>query len=124
MRQLTDDDLIKMDRGDFNPDDRAVKKQIRDTLKLSQLIPHAPVPVPKNARLDLHQKTEEQAWDAINILLRSGTRNAQVITGASGILKVKFMDWITNGTLADKIVSWKLINNGCYEIKIKRAPKS
>ncbi|HOY47286.1 MAG TPA: Smr/MutS family protein [Alphaproteobacteria bacterium] len=118
MKQLTDFDLEQMTNGNFTPDDVTVKKQVRHELKLSQLIPEQPKPVPKKIILDLHQKTEEQAWQEINDLIKSGVRNAVIITGASGILKTKFKDWITNGILAQYITSWEMINNGSYQIKI------
>lgn len=120
MKQLTDFDLEKMFGGEFVPDNAVVKKQVRHELKLSQLIPEQPKPVPKKIILDLHQKTEEQAWQEINDLIKSGVRNATVITGASGILKEKFKKWITTGTLAQYVYFWELVNNGCYEIKIKK----
>ena len=122
MKQLTDFDLEQMTNGNFTPDDVTVKKQVRHELKLSQLIPEQPKPVPKKIILDLHQKTEEQAWQEINDLIKSGVRNAVIITGASGILKTKFKDWITNGILAQYINSWEMINNGSYKIRIKKIP--
>jgi len=120
MKQLSDADLEKMLDINFVPDDDATKKQVRAELKLSQLIPETPKQIPKHIKLDLHQKTEEQAWIEINELLKSGVRSATVITGASGILKEKFKEWITIGILAPYIYSWELVNNGCYEIKIKK----
>ena len=120
MKQLTDEDLAKMVGNDFSPDDVATKRRVRTELKLSQLIPEPLQPAPKYVRLDLHQKTEQAAWDEINTLVRSGTRDAQIITGASGILKVKFQDWVKNSTIAPYIVSCKPVNNGCFEIKIRK----
>lgn len=119
MKQLSDFDLHKMIGEDFSPDESSVKKQVRSELKLSRLITEEKS-IPEHFTLDLHQKTEEQAWAEINDLINSGIKSAKIITGASGILKPKFQDWITNGILADKIRSWKAINNGCFEIFIKK----
>ncbi|MBN1325206.1 MAG: Smr/MutS family protein [Alphaproteobacteria bacterium] len=120
MKQLSDYDLEKMLDTDFVPDDDNVKKQVRSELKLSQLIPEAPKPIPKHVILDLHQKTEEQAWVDINNLIKSGVRGATVITGASGILKVKFQDWVMNSIISKYIYSCEMVNNGSFEIKIKK----
>jgi DNA-nicking Smr family endonuclease len=119
MKQLTDNDLAEMAGAEFAPDDRRVKKQVRGELRLSRLIPEPAAPAPRHAALDLHQKTEEQAWAEINALLASGTRTAVIITGASGILKTKFQDWAANSVIAPRIVSCKMINNGSFEIRIK-----
>ena len=119
-RQLSDADLNKMIGADFVPDDVVTKKQVRAELKLSRLIPQPDEPAPVRARLDWHGKTEEMAWRELNELIQSGVRNAMVITGASGVLKIKFQDWITNGSIAKYIATWKPLNNGCFEIKIKK----
>ena len=83
-------------------------------------------------RLDLHGKTEDQAWTLINELLDSvtayavangnkvGLRRAQIVTGASGILKEKFHQWATESIISPRIASCKLINNGCYEIVVRK----
>jgi DNA-nicking Smr family endonuclease len=120
MKQLTDADLAEMKGVDFAPDDRHAARQVRAELKLSQLIPQLAPPVPAHVVLDLHQRTEEQAWDAINALLRSGARTATIITGASGILKVKFQKWMTGSIIAPLIASWHSKNNGSFEIKIRK----
>ena len=121
MKQLSDSDLAKMIGEDFSPDDVVTKRQVRAELKLSQRIPAPTIPTPQHVHLDLHQKTEQQAWEEIVALLNSGCRTATVITGASGILKTKFQDWVANSIIAPKIISWRMINNGSFEIRIKRA---
>ncbi|MDR1360851.1 MAG: hypothetical protein LBJ18_00885 [Rickettsiales bacterium] len=70
--------------------------------------------------LDWHGKTEKQAWDEINAALDSGARRLQVITGASGILKEKFVQWCQQSTIAPHIASYKLVNRGCYEVELRR----
>ena len=121
MKQLTDADLMEMIGEEFeNVDDKHTIKSVRSELKLRQLIPEQPQPTLDHVRLDLHQKTIETAWNEIYALLRSGARSAEIITGASGILKPTFEKWITNSIIAPYILSWKMINRGSYEIKIKK----
>ncbi|MEE1110891.1 MAG: Smr/MutS family protein, partial [Alphaproteobacteria bacterium] len=72
------------------------------------------------AVLDLHQLTEEQAWTAILDLAKSGTRNATIITGASGILKIKFQQWASDSVLSPYIISFTPINNGSFSVKFKK----
>ncbi|MDL2295636.1 hypothetical protein LJC18_02380 [Lachnospiraceae bacterium OttesenSCG-928-E19] len=121
MKQLTDADLMEMIGEEFDsPDDKHTLRSVRAELKLQQLIPEPPAPTPNHVRLDLHKKTVETAWNEIYAVLRSGARSAEIITGASGILKPTFEKWITNSIIAPWIVSWKMINRGSYEIKIKK----
>lgn len=120
MKQLTDSDIEQMATAEFIPDTRAVNRAVRADLHLGQLIPPAPLPVPKCARLDLHQLTEEQAWRAIMELVTSGTRRAVIITGASGILHKKFPTWARDSVLAPHIISWAPINNGSFEVRFKK----
>jgi hypothetical protein len=70
--------------------------------------------------LDLHQLTEEQAWEQIMTLAQSGTRTANIITGASGILKIKFQQWAKDSILTPYIISFSPINNGSFHVKFKR----
>ena len=123
MKQLTDADIAQMAAAEFIPDTRATNRAVRADLHLGQLIPPSPAPVPRVARLDLHQLTEEQAWRAIMELVTSGARRAVVITGASGILHEKFPVWATESILAPHIISWSPINNGSFQISI-RIPRS
>jgi DNA-nicking Smr family endonuclease len=120
MKQLTDEDLAKMAEADYSPDDRLVTRQVRSGLHLGRLIPATLPPVPRHAVLDLHQRTEEEAWALLVDLVRSKARRATVITGASGILKTKFQDWVANSILAPHVSSWKRLNNGSFEITIRK----
>lgn len=120
MKQLSDQDIIKMVATDFVPDNRAVNKSVRAELHLGQLIPPPAPAVAKHARLDLHQYTEQQAWDAIMELVNSGTRHAIIITGASGILKIKFQQWVRESILSPYIISCHPINNGSFDVRFRR----
>lgn len=120
MKQLTDKEILAMADGEFRPDERAVNRAVRSDLHLSQLIPPAPRPVPENVRLDLHQMTVEQAWDAIMELATSGTRTALIITGASGILHKSFPDWATKSVLSPYIIDWRPVNNGSFQVRFRR----
>ena len=120
MKQLSDADILQMSSGDFRPDFKSVNKSVRAELRLATLIPR-PLPAqPKCPRLDLHQYTEQQAWDAIMSLATSGARDAVIITGASGILHKKFPEWATESILSPHIVSWSPINNGSFAVKFKK----
>lgn len=121
MKQLTDADIAQMAATEFTPDTRATNRAVRAQLHLGQLIPPEPAPVPKCARLDLHQLTEQQAWTAIMGLVTSGARRAVIITGASGILHEKFPVWATESILAPHIRSWAPINNGSFSVTFHRA---
>lgn len=120
MKQLTDSDIEKMSAGEFTPDFKSVNRSVRAQLRLGRLIPPAPAPLPKCPHLDLHQYTEQQAWDAIMSLAASGVRDAVIITGASGILHRLFPVWATESVLAPYIVSWSPINNGSFAVKFKK----
>jgi DNA-nicking Smr family endonuclease len=121
MRKLLDDDLMNMKSVNHTVDEATVRRQVRAQLRLSERIPNAPAPTPKFARIDLHMKTEEQAWDEINYLINSGTRRAVIITGASGILKTKFQDWVQSSTIGPYIHSCTPLNNGSFEIIIRQS---
>lgn len=120
MKQLTDSDIEKMADGAFTPDFKSVNKSVRAQLHLGTLIPPAPTPIPRCARLDLHTLTEQQAWDAIMAVVQSGARRAVIITGASGILKIRFQQWVHESILSPYITSITPLNNGSFEIGIKR----
>jgi len=122
MKRLSETDIEKMAAGEFRPDFRTVNRAVRADLRLGTLIPPPPAPMPKCAHLDLHQHTEQQAWDEIMTLARSGVRDAVIITGASGILHKKFPVWATESILAPYIISWTPINNGSFSVKFKKAP--
>lgn len=119
MRRLSDQDLENMAAGEFTPDD-VVDKRTRRGMNLSRRIPPAAAPVPRRARLDLHQKTEEQAWQMICDMIASGVRDAVIITGASGILKIKFQQWARDSVISDKIISCEPLNNGSFAVKFRR----
>lgn len=120
MKQLTDLDIEKMADGAFVPDFKRVNRDVRAHLRLGRLIPPDAVPVPRCVRLDLHQKTEQQAWDSIMSLATSGVRDAVIITGASGILHQKFPEWARESLLTPYILSWSPINNGSFAVKFKK----
>ncbi len=123
MKQLTDSDIQNMIGEYFQPDDAQTRKNVRSELRLSTRIPHAPIAPPQHATLDLHQFTEEQAWDAIMNLATSGVRTANIITGASGILRQKFPQWATESVLSPYIISFRPINNGSFSVKFKKISK-
>lgn len=120
MKQLTERDICDMIGQEFIPDDTNTRKRVRAALHLSTRIPHHTPSAPNHATLDLHQYTEEEAWAAIMHLATSGTRTANIITGASGILHQKFPQWATNSILAPYIVSFSPINNGSFAVKFKK----
>lgn len=119
MRKLTDQDIAEMIGAEFAPDNDDIRKRVRGELHLSQRIPH-PVRVPSHAILDLHMHTIEQAWTEIMDLAKSGTKTATIITGASGILKIKFQEWVRDSILAPYIVSYNPINNGSFAVKFRK----
>lgn len=120
MKQLTDTDIMEMIGADFSPDDATTRHAVRSELHLSTRIPHKRITPPMHAILDLHQFTEEQAWSAIMDLARSGTRTANIITGASGILRIKFQQWARDSILSPYIVSFSPINNGSFAVKFRK----
>jgi DNA-nicking Smr family endonuclease len=120
MKQLNDDDILKMIDAEFVPNTRDTQCSVRKQLHLSRLIPNTDNFIPEHTKLDLHQLTEEQAWNAIMDLAKSGVRNATIITGASGILKIKFQQWATDSLLQPYIISWSPINNGSFAVKFKK----
>lgn len=120
MKQLTDIDIEQMISTEHTPDDVATRRAVRAELHLSTRIPHTRQTPPLHATLDLHQLTIEQAWNAIMNLARSGTRTANIITGASCILKIKFQQWARDSLLSPYIVSYTPINNGSFAVKFKK----
>lgn len=120
MKQLTDDDILAMASGEYRPDSRAVNRAVRAQLRLGQLIPPPPAPVPEHYSLDLHQKTVETAWGEIMSLAKSGVRTATIITGASGVLHEKFPGWATDSILSPYIIEWHPINNGSFFVRFRR----
>lgn len=117
MKQLTDQDIAKMACQDFVPTKDA--SSVRRELHLSKRIPK-PVRVPEHIVLDFHTHTEQEAWDMVMGAAQSGVRTATVITGASGILKVKFQQWVRDSLLTPYIISATPINNGSFDVKFKK----
>ncbi len=120
MKQLSDQDIANMIGAEFISDDITTRRKVRSELQLSKRIPHTPQTPQQHATLDLHQLTEEQAWTAIINLATSGTRTANIITGASGILKIKFQQWARESILSPYIVEFHPINNGSFFVKFKK----
>lgn len=124
MKQLTDDDIKQMLTDDITTiDEKNVRRSVRTELRMSERIPRT-TPTPSHSVLDLHNLTQEQARNAIMTLAQSGTRTATLITGASGILKIKFQQWATNSILTPYLVSFSPINNGSFFVKFKKQPKN
>lgn len=119
MRRLTDQDIADMIGAPFAPDDNATRRRVRGELKLSQRIPK-PVHIPSHATLDLHMHTIEQAWGEIMELATSGAHDATIITGASGILKIKFQEWVRESILAPHIISCHPLNNGSFAVRFRK----
>ena len=120
MKQLTDSDIAKMIGDDFIPDDIMTKKAVRTQLHLSKRIPKPDTITPEHITIDFHNHTEEEAWEMLTQVAASGTRSATVITGASGILKPKFQQWVTDSILSPYIVSFTPINNGSFMVKFHK----
>ena len=118
MKHLTESDIEQMINTEFIPNTYDTQRSVRRQLHLSTRILQTDNYIPEHAKLDLHQLTEEQAWNAIMDLAKSGVRNATIITGASGILKIKFQQWTQNSILSPYIKSITPINNGSFHIQI------
>ena len=118
MKQLTDSDVANMIGDDFSPDDTTAKS-VRRELHLSKRIP-APQIAPAHVVIDFHQHTEQEAWDMIMAAAQSGAKTATVITGASGILKIKFQQWVRDSLLSPYIVQCTPVNNGSFRVKFKK----
>ena len=123
MKRLTDKDILEMGASEFRPDNVATRRMVRENLHLSTRMPPPAKPVPRIARIDLHRNTEEQAWARIMELATSGVRDAVIITGASGILKIKFPQWARESILAPYIVEFHPLNNGSFAVKFRRTIK-
>ena len=120
MKQLNDSDIANMIGADFIPDDKEVKKSVRQSLHLSNRIPQKPGPAPAHTTIDFHNHTEEEAWNMLTQVATSETRTVTVITGASGILKTKFQQWATDSILSPYIASFEQINNGSFFVKFHK----
>lgn len=120
MKKLTDEDIENMIGDEFVPDSDVVRRGVRANLRLSMRIPEQTCGVQNHVKLDLHQLTEEQAWSEIMNLAQSGVRDAIIITGASGILRIKFMQWAKESVLSPYINSVEAINNGSFRVKFNK----
>ncbi|MBR5903905.1 MAG: Smr/MutS family protein [Alphaproteobacteria bacterium] len=121
MKQLNDEDIANMIGEEVNssPIDKKGQESIRKSLHLSTLIPKQQ-PQPAHAVIDFHNHTEEEAWSMLMELINSSATSATVITGASGILRPKFQQWVKESIISDKIISCTTLNNGSFEIKLKK----
>lgn len=124
MKQLTDFDIEKMLSDEPFRSDEQSDKKVRKELNLSTLIPSKDFIKKDNVILDLHQYTEEQAWNAINQLISSGVRTAKIIIGASGILKIKFQQWAKDSIISKYFISITPINNGSFDVKFRKTEKT
>ena len=102
---------------DFVPDDNETKKSVRKSLHLSTRIPEQKNDTLSHITIDFHQHTEEQAWEMFSDAIKSGSKNITVITGASGVLKIKFQQWVSESVLSQYIISCTALNNGSFRIK-------
>lgn len=121
MKQLNDKDIAEMIGEDFITDENSVKKSVRQSLHLSKRIPQSDQPAPSHITIDFHQHTEEEAWDMLVQTATSGARSATVITGASGILKIKFQQWAKDSIISPYIISFEPLNNGSFFVKFHKA---
>ena len=121
MKQLTDEDIANMIGEEVNssPVDKKAQESIRKSLHLSTLIPKQKKQ-PAHIVLDFHNHTEEEVWSMLIELINSSATSATIITGASGILKPKFLQWVKESIISDKIISCTTLNNGSFEIKLKK----
>lgn len=120
MKKLTDADIANMVGVEFAPNSDATRRTVRAELKLSKRIPQIAPQIPEHAILDLHRHTVDQAWDEIMNLATSGVRRATIITGASGVLKLLFIQWATESILTPYIVSVTPINNGSFDVVFRK----
>jgi hypothetical protein len=120
MKELTDKDIAEMIGARFTPDDTKTRKQVRSELHLSKRIPKN-ISTPSHVTLDLHKHTIEQAWNEIMEIAISGAKTATIITGASGILKIKFQEWVRESILTPYIVSCTPLNNGSFAVKFRKS---
>ena len=121
MKNLTDQDIADMIGAEYAPDTPDVRRAVRAELHLSRRVPPAPRPAPSHMVIDFHGKTEEQAWDALMQMAKSGARTATVITGASGILHEKFPMWANTSIFAKYVQSYHPLNNGSFWVNLRQA---
>lgn len=119
MKQLNDKDIAKMIGEDFIMDDKSVQKSVRQELHLSTRIPK-PETLPAHITIDFHEHSEEEAWDMLVKTAESGVLGATIITGASGILKIKFQQWARDSIISPRILSFSPLNNGSFLVKFHK----
>lgn len=120
MKQLSDNDILDMIGAEYAPDDNATKRAVRAELKLSKRIPVPATPTPEHIVLDLHNKTVEEAWADIMSVATSGAHSANIITGASGVLRQLFPQWARESVLTPYIIDFHPINNGSFFVRFHR----
>ncbi len=119
MKQLSDSDIQNMIGDDINMPAIDTMREIRARLHTKRRIPEN-APVPEHIIIDFHNHTEQEAWDMLAQLATSGTRSATVITGASGILKPKFQQWVRDSIISKYFISCTPINNGSFAVRFKK----
>ena len=124
MKQLSDEDILNMVGAEYTPDDNATKRAVRGELKLSKRIPQPAEPIPEHIVLDLHNKTVEEAWADIMSVATSGARSANIITGASGVLRQLFPQWAHESVLTPYIIDFHPINNGSFFVRFHHKKKN
>lgn len=117
MKQLNDSDIADMIGKEFIPEEKSVKKSVRSELHLSTRIPKPESPAPEHTVVDFHNHTEEESWQMLVHVAESETRSATIITGASGILKTKFQQWVKESIISHRILSCTPINNGSFLVR-------
>ena len=116
MRQLSNEDILNMINENFIKDNK-VSKNIYT--KLNEYVNQEESKRKIKNIVDFHEKTEEQAYNEILNLLENKINKATIITGKSGILKPKFLNWAETGKLSENVKKIKQINIGSYEIEFK-----
>lgn len=73
--------------------------------------------------IDFHHHTIEESWEMFIRTLKMNIRCLNVITGASGVLKLEFPKWLDNPNISSRIISWKPINNGSFQLILRDITK-
>ena len=120
MKRLNDKDIADMIGEEFVPENVAVKHDVRKSLHLSTLVPK-PQKTNLHPIIDFHNHTEQEAWNMLMNVIESGVRDVTVITGASGILKIKFQQWVKESILTPHILSCTPLNNGSFAVKLHKS---
>lgn len=118
MRKLNDKDIADMIGAEFTPENNSAK-EVCKSLHLSTRIPKPEI-LPAHPIIDFHNHTEEEAWTMLTQLVDQRPKTATVITGASGILKIKFQQWVKESIISPYILSCRPLNNGSYELSFHK----